>query len=169
MSLPSGRPVRIVAVCGAGNCDQPVWDLAKNTGVALAQKKMILLCGGLGGVMTAAAKGAKSAGGLTIGLLPGFDPEEANPFIDIPLATGLGHVRNALIARAAQAIIALPGGSGTLSEIALGLKMGKPVIGLMAWADIKGVKLTSTPEEAVAAVCASLLTNDCPGVAQEYI
>ena len=111
---------------------------------------MILLCGGLGGVMTAAAKGAKSAGGLTIGLLPGFDPEEANPFIDIPLGHRIWVMSETpLIARAAQAIIALPGGSGTLSEIALGLKMGKPVVGLMAWADIKGVKLTSTPEEAV--------------------
>jgi hypothetical protein len=104
--------------------------------------------------MAAAAQGAKEAGGLTIGLLPGSDPEEANPFIDVPLATGLGTARNALIARAAQAIIALPGESGTLSEIALGLKMGKPVIGLSAWTHIDGVQGASTPEQAAAMACA---------------
>ena len=149
-------PARIVAVCGAGDCDQAVWELAKKTGEVLAKNKMTLLCGGLGGVMTAAAQGAREAGGLTIGLLPGSDPEDANPFIDLPLATGLGSARNALIARAAQAIIALPGKSGTLSEVALGLKMGKPVIGLTAWAEIDGVIIASRPEEAVAMVCAAL-------------
>ena len=141
-------------MCGAGDCDQKIWDLARRTGVELAKNGITLLCGGLGGVMAAAAQGAKEGGGVTVGILPGSDPEEANPYIDVPLATGLGTARNALIARAAQAIIALPGESGTLSEIALGLKMGLPVIGLSAWSHIKGVQVASTPEQAAAMACA---------------
>lgn len=144
---PTPRP--IIAVCGAGACDRDVAALARETGRLLAARQAILLCGGLGGVMAAAAQGAKEAGGLTVGLLPGNDPADANPFIDAPIATGLGHARNALIARAAQALIALPGGPGTLSEIGLGLKMGRPVIGLKAWSHIDGVIAAADPAEAV--------------------
>jgi len=143
------RPRPLLAVCGAGSCDETAAALARETGRLLAEQGAVLVCGGLGGVMAAAAEGAKSAGGLTVGLLPGTDRREANPFIDIPLATGLGHARNALIVRAAEAVIALPGGPGTLSEIALGLKMGRRVIGLTAWSDIKGVLHVSSPKEAV--------------------
>lgn len=143
------RPRPLVAVCGAGSCDQDLAELARETGRLLARAGAALICGGLGGTMAAAAKGAKEAGGLTVGLLPGNSPDDANQFIDLPLATGLGHGRNALIARAAEAIIALPGGPGTLSEIALGLKMGRPVIGLTAWSEIQGVIPAATPEEAV--------------------
>ena len=99
--------------------------------------------------MEAAARGAREAGGTTVGLLPGYETGDANPYIDIPLATGLGHVRNALIARSARALIALPGGTGTLSEVALGLKMGKRVVGLTAWEHIDGVLAAREPEEAV--------------------
>jgi len=141
------RPM--VAVCGAGTCGQDVFALARETGELLARHGAILICGGLGGVMAAAAQGAKEAGGLTIGILPGSDREAANSFIDIPLATGLGHARNALIARAARVIIALPGQAGTLSEVALGLKMGRPVVGLRAWGEIDGVLPASSPDEAV--------------------
>ncbi len=139
----------LVAVCGAGACDESTADLARETGRRLAQEGAVLICGGLGGVMAAAAQGAKEAGGLTVGLLPGDDPKEANPYIDLPLATGLGQARNCLITRAAGAIIALPGGAGTLSEIAFGLKMGRPVIGLGAWHDLSGVVPAVNPAEAV--------------------
>ncbi|MBW2061405.1 MAG: TIGR00725 family protein [Deltaproteobacteria bacterium] len=139
----------MVAVCGAGACEPDVHDLAQQTGQLLARRGAILICGGLGGVMAAAAQGAKEAGGLTVGILPGPDREAANPYIDLSLATGLGHVRNAVIVRAAQAVIALPGEAGTLSEVALGLKMGRPVVGLRAWGEIKGVLPASSPAEAV--------------------
>ena len=99
--------------------------------------------------MEAAARGAREAGGLTVGVLPGIDPAEANPYIDLALATGIGEARNAVITRSARAIIALPGGNGTLSEVALGLKMGKRVIGLTAWGHIPGVLFADDPEEAV--------------------
>jgi len=145
----TSSPRPLVAVCGAGSCDEAAAALARETGRLLAEQGAILVCGGLGGVMAAAAEGAKSAGGLTVGLLPGTDRRQANPFIDVPLATGMGHARNALIARAAEAVIALPGGPGTLSEIALGLKMGRRVIGLTAWLEIKGVLYASSPKEAV--------------------
>ncbi len=139
----------LVAVCGAGACSREVAALARKTGLLLAQNGAILICGGLGGVMAAAAQGAKEDGGLTIGILPGTDREAANPFIDIPLATGLGHARNAIIVRASQAVIALPGEAGTLSEVALGLKMGRPVVGLAAWREIHGVLKADSPDEAV--------------------
>lgn len=138
----------LVAVCGAGACDRATTELARELGHRLAEWGAVLICGGLGGVMEAAAKGAQQAGGLTIGLLPGIDPRDANPHIDLVLPTGLGHLRNALITRAAEVVVALPGGPGTLSEIALGLKMGKPVIALGAWSHIDGIETARTPEEA---------------------
>ena len=139
----------IVAVCGAGSCDRETGDLAREIGRLLGSKGAVLICGGLGGVMAAAAEGARESGGLTIGLLPGVDREEANPYIDLALPTGLGHARNTLIVLSGQVVIALPGGPGTLSEIALGLKMDRPVIGVKAWKDIKGVQFSETPLEAV--------------------
>ncbi|MBW1708822.1 MAG: TIGR00725 family protein [Deltaproteobacteria bacterium] len=139
----------MVAVCGAGTCSPDVSELARKTGELLARHGANLICGGLGGVMAAAAQGAKAAGGLTIGILPGTDRQDANPFIDLALPTGLGEARNALIVRAAQAVIALPGETGTLSEVALGLKMGRPVVGLAAWGEINGVLPASDPDEAV--------------------
>ena len=139
----------LVAVCGGGVADSNGRELARETGRLLAEREAILICGGLGGVMAAAARGAKEAGGLTIGILPGTNKAAANPYIDLALATGLGHVRNTVIVRSARGIIALPGKSGTLSEIAFGLTMKKPVIGLQAWNHISGVILAATPAEAV--------------------
>ena len=147
MMKPPDR-LLVIAVCGAGKVDDATADLARQTGKALAEAGAALLCGGRGGVMAAAARGAKEAGGLTIGLLPGVDWSEANEFIDLALPTGLGEARNAVIVRAARAVIALPGGAGTLSEVALALKMGRPVIGLNAWADIPGVIAESDPARA---------------------
>lgn len=147
----AARKPLLVAVCGAGAADEELAQTARDVGRLLAESGAVLICGGLGGIMEAAAQGAKFAHGVTIGLLPGNRSQDANPFIDFALATGLSHARNALITRAAHAIIALPGGPGTLSEVALGLKMGRTVVGLNAWHDITGVIPAHTPIEAVEA------------------
>ena len=120
----------VIAVIGGSSCTKDEWAIAHETGRLLAGRGAILVCGGLGGVMEAAAEGAKSNGGVTVGILPGTDPAAANPHIDIPLATGFGEMRNVLIVRVAQALIAIGGGIGTLSEIALAQRTGKPVAGL---------------------------------------
>jgi uncharacterized protein (TIGR00725 family) len=120
----------LIAVIGGSSCTKDEWAIAHETGRLLAGRGAILVCGGLGGVMEAAAQGAKSNGGVTVGILPGTDPAAANPHIDVPLATGLGEMRNLLIVRVAQALIAIGGGIGTLSEIALAQRTEKPVIGL---------------------------------------
>jgi uncharacterized protein (TIGR00725 family) len=109
-----------------------------------------VVCGGLGGVMEAACRGAKRAGGTTVGILPGLDRSAANPYVDVALATGLGEARNALVVRAADVLVAVGGGHGTLSEIALALKAGKRVIGVDSWA-IEDVEPADGPEAAVAA------------------
>jgi uncharacterized protein (TIGR00725 family) len=120
----------IIAVIGGSSCTKDEWAIAHETGQLLAGRGAIVVCGGLGGVMEAAAQGAKANRGVTVGILPGTDPAAANPYIDVPLATGLGEMRNLLIVRVAQALIAIGGGIGTLAEIALAQRTAKPVIGL---------------------------------------
>jgi hypothetical protein len=115
------------------------------------------VCGGLGGVMEAACRGAKEAGGLTVGILPGTDRAAANAFVEVAIPSGLGEARNVLVVRAADALIAVGGGHGTLSEIALALKAGKRVVGLDSW-DIEGVVAAPDPAAAVAAVLGDSLT-----------
>lgn len=122
-----------IAVIGAGQCDQETAEVAYEVGRLIALKRAILVCGGLGGVMNAAAQGARETGGLTVGILPSETRTGASKFIDVAIPSGLGEARNALIARAADVVIAIGGGYGTLSEIGLALKMGKPVIGLGTW------------------------------------
>jgi uncharacterized protein (TIGR00725 family) len=136
-----------IAVVGGGDCSPEVEDMARRLGRLLAERGHILLCGGLGGVMEAACCGARDAGGLTVGILPG-DRWEANRCVGISIATGMGHARNVIIVKSADAVIALPGEHGTLSEIALALKMGKRVISLKSW-EISGAMKAVTPEEAV--------------------
>jgi uncharacterized protein (TIGR00725 family) len=102
-------------------------------GREIAQRGAALICGGLTGVMEHSARGARAAGGLTIGLLPGDDPSEANAYIDVAIATGLGHGRNAVLVLSADGVIAIGGGLGTLSEIALALRSGRPAIGIRTW------------------------------------
>ena len=116
-----------------------------------------MVCGGLGGVMEAACRGAKKAGGLTVGILPGTDRAAANAFVDVAVPTGLGEARNALVVRAADALIAVGVGYGTLSEIALALKAGKRVVGLDSW-DIEGILAAADPQAAVAALLEDSLT-----------
>jgi len=120
----------VISVIGGSTCtaDEAVW--AEMVGRLLTEHGAIVVCGGLGGVMEAVAKGAKGSGGITVGILPGADPAAANAYIDIPLATGMGEMRNALIVQVAQALIAIGGGVGTLSELALAQRIGKPIVGL---------------------------------------
>ena len=123
---------RLVAVCGESDPQTSLADLAFELGRGIAERNAVLVCGGLTGVMEHAARGARAAGG-TIGLLPGEDPDEANKYIDIAIATGLAHARNAILARAADGIVAVGGGLGTLSEIALALRNRRPTIGIKTW------------------------------------
>jgi uncharacterized protein (TIGR00725 family) len=122
-----------IAVVGGSEATEPVAAMAAAVGSALASAGALIVCGGLGGVMEAACRGAKSAGGLTVGILPGRDPSAANPWVDVVIATGLGEARNALVVGSAAAVIAVDGEYGTLSEIALALRAGIPVIGLGTW------------------------------------
>ncbi len=122
-----------VSVIGAGICDAATSALAEEVGRELAQRGATVVCGGLGGVMEAVCRGAKSAGGRTIGILPGTTASDANPFVDVPIVTGLGEARNAIVVRSGQAVIAVGGEYGTLSEIAFALKFGIPVVGLDTW------------------------------------
>jgi len=146
-----GQPVNpLVAVIGGSTCTSEEAEWAGVVGRLLAEREAVLLCGGLGGVMEAAARGAKQARGLTVGILPGNDRADANPFIDVPLATGMGEMRNALIVRAAQAVIAIGGGWGTLSEIALAQRIGTPIVGLHdAFPSVADMPRVTTPEQAV--------------------
>lgn len=164
LSLPllSCREKKYIGVIGAAKANQEIYRLAYETGELIAQNQAILLCGGRGGVMEAAAKGARDRGGLAIGLLPGSKKEEGSPFLSVSLATGLGDARNAIITRAADALIAIGGAYGTLSEIGLALKMGKKVVGLKTWRaiDYEGVEgeieRASTPKEAISLLFSSL-------------
>jgi uncharacterized protein (TIGR00725 family) len=122
-----------VAVVGASSCDQETAALAEETGAGIARRGGVVICGGGGGVMEAAARGAQSAGGTVLGILPGDNPRGGNHHLTLAVATGLGEARNAVIARSADVVIAVGGEYGTLSEVALALKMGKPVIGLKTW------------------------------------
>lgn len=143
---------RIVGVIGAAECDDTVSVMAEEVGRRLAECQYVVLTGGRTGVMEAASRGAKQAGGLTVGILPGNDPQDANPYVDIPIATGLQDARNAIVARASEILIAIAGEYGTLSEIALALKMGRRVIGLGTWHIAKAVQFVETPQQAVADV-----------------
>lgn len=113
-------------------------DTAEEVGRLLAEGGAVVVCGGLGGVMEAACRGARSAGGLTLGILPGKDRRAANPYVEVAVPTGLGEVRNALVVRAADAVVAVGGAYGTLSEIALALKAGTPVVGIGTWELTRG-------------------------------
>lgn len=144
------RPIQ-VAVVGAANAPEEQCDLAEQVGLELAGAGAVIVCGGLGGVMEAACRGAKTAGGTTIGILPGNDREDANRWVDLAIPTGMGEGRNVLVVRASDAVIAVGGEFGTLSEIALALKLGKPVVGLGTW-PIRQVVKADGPAHAVMTV-----------------
>jgi uncharacterized protein (TIGR00725 family) len=142
-----------VAVVGPGEATAAETSAAERVGALVARRGAVLVCGGLGGVMEAACRGARGEGGTAVGILPGLDRGAANPHVDVALATGLGEARNALVVRAADALIAIGGAYGTLSEIALALKGGKRVIGLGTW-EIEGIEPADGPEAAVEAALA---------------
>ena len=123
----------LIAVIGGSECSPQEAELAEAVGRELAKRGAILVCGGLGGVMEAACKGASSEGGVTIGILPGDDYRAANPYVQIPIVTGMGYARNIAVVKSAQAVIAIGGSYGTLSEISHALQGNIPVIGLNTW------------------------------------
>ena len=151
-----------IAVVGPGRADRDELATAEEVGAQVAAAGAVLVCGGLGGVMEAACRGARSRGGRTVGLLPGLDRGEANGWVEIAVPTGLGEARNALVVRAADAVVAVGGGWGTLSEIALALKTGRPVVGLGTWEPaqdgqvVEGIAAMNSPSEAVSEALARL-------------
>mgnify|MGYP001767205653 CR=1 FL=1 len=138
---------KIVSVIGGRSCNKEVEQLAHDLGKKLAKVAETLVSGGLGGTMEAISQGFKAGGGLTIGILPGYDKKDANKHVDIALPTGLGLARNVLVVKSADVVVALPGEAGTLSEIAYCLQFGIPVISLKSW-DISGVIKVNTIDEA---------------------
>jgi hypothetical protein len=146
----SGRPCRApIGVIGTREATDAQLAIATALGRGLAELGLVCLCGGLVGVMTAVSRGAAEAGGTVVGVLPDGDWRTANPWVTIPLATGLGVARNAIIARASLALVAVGGGYGTLSEIAFGLQFGKPVLGFFEAAPLAGVELVAGVDEAL--------------------
>ena len=146
-----------VAVCGASAPSEEIAALAEEVGERLAAAGAIVVSGGLSGVMEASCRGAQRAGGTTVGILPGESRDAANPYCTVTLPTGMGELRNGLIVRAADALIAIGGAYGTLSEIALGLHAGKPVVALQTWPLDAGELIgASTPAEAVEAALAAV-------------
>ncbi|MGH7501323.1 MAG: TIGR00725 family protein [Longimicrobiales bacterium] len=140
-----------IAVCGASHANLQLAHVAEELGREIARNDCILVCGGMGGVMEAVARGACLEGGATIGVLPGDDPHEANPWISLPLPTGMGEGRNILVVRFANVIIALGGDWGTLSEIALAMRTGTPVILLQpTLAKDLAIEIADSPHNAVA-------------------
>jgi len=148
----------IIAVIGSHQCDENTAKIAQQLGREIAKIGAILVCGGLGGVMEAVAKGAKENSGITVGILPGENKNEANPYIDIPIATGLGYTRNTLVTTAADIVVALAGEYGTLSEISFALNAKKPVIGIKTW-DIKGIIKVNTVKEVMQEIKRIIISN----------
>ena len=145
----------IISVIGEGQATAEIARLAEQVGRELASRDVQIVCGGLGGVMEAVCKGAKSAGETTIGVLPGSSPDECNSWVDIPICTGLGYARNVIVVRAGRAVIAVGGVYGTLSEIGHALSEGIPVIGLSTWTvarngvDDRSITIAKDPVDAV--------------------
>jgi len=137
-----------VAVIGGGRVSPEIADLAREVGREVARRGAVLICGGLGGVMAAAAQGAAEVGGVSLGILPDADRDRANPYLTYSLATNLGHARNILIAHSADALIAVDGDYGSISEAAIALKLGKPVVALKVEWDLHVLLHAATPREA---------------------
>lgn len=148
-------PQTVIGVIGESEFTDTAHEtLAEQTGRLIAQAGYVLVCGGLTGVMEAACRGARGAGGQTVGILPGMDRSEANPYVTVAIPTALGQMRNVVIVLAADALIAIGGGFGTLSEIGHALRLGKPVIGLRTWEASRAgqrapIAVVETPEEAM--------------------
>ncbi|MFC4358914.1 TIGR00725 family protein [Halobium salinum] len=137
-----------VSVIGGGTVDRATATTAERVGELLGERSHTVVCGGLGGVMEAACRGAKSKGGATVGILPGEYRQQANEYVDVAIATGLGHVRNGLVVMNGDAVVAVDGGSGTLSEIGFAGVFDRPVAGLGSH-EVVGVEPVDSPEDAV--------------------
>lgn len=164
-----------IAVVGESQASAEVAKLAEEVGMEIAKAGAVLVCGGLKGVMEAASRGAKSAGGTTIGILPGSRREEANPYIDYPIITGIGYARNKLVVKTGHVVIAIGGSYGTLSEVAFALGYEIPVVGLKTWQMIhhsgqidKKIHYASSPKEAVALALKLAREAKPPEEAREY-
>ena len=138
-----------IGAIGAGECSTEIYGIAYEVGCLVGQNEWVLVCGGLGGVMEGAAKGCFENGGITVGILPSTEKRSANPFVTLAIPTGMGEARNVLVVRASDVVVAIAGGYGTLSEIGLALKIGKPVIGLKTWPGIDGIDYVETPDQAI--------------------
>ena len=150
------EPPPYVSVIGAGDAGPDELADAEAVGRELARAGAIVVCGGRGGVMEAACRGAAAEGGVSVGLLPDADRAQANPFLTVSVPTGMGELRNGLVARAGDAVIAIGGEFGTLSEIGFALKMGRPVVGLGTWElgrggrPVAAIEVAAGPQDAVA-------------------
>jgi uncharacterized protein (TIGR00725 family) len=144
-----------ISVIGGSHCSAEVGRLARETGAEIARRGGVLVCGGLGGVMGAAATGAREMGGVTVGILPSYAADTAHPAIDLVIPTGIGHARNLIVVAAGAAVIALAGEEGTASEIALAQLLGRRVVALCAWEHLRGVIVTRSAAEAVDAAMGS--------------
>ncbi len=140
---------KLIGVIGGASVSEDIYRLAQDVGREIAQAGAVLVCGGRTGVMEAASRGAHEAGGLVVGILPGASPQEANPFVDIPIVTNMGLARNAIVVQTAQAVVAVDGSYGTLSELAFALQLGKPIVGLQTWEVDARIYRAQTPTEAV--------------------
>ena len=150
MTAGPGMPRKIqIAVIGDSQPSAEVAGWAEEVGRLIARHEAVVVCGGLGGVMAAVARGAAQNSGTSVGILPTYEAASAAPDISVAIPSGLGHARNMLVVASGDAVIALPGATGTLSEIALALTLGKTVIALQAWSHIEGVSVVPTPREAV--------------------
>ncbi len=145
--MTARRPA--IGVIGAGTATPSLCELALEVGREIGTRGATLVCGGRGGVMEAAAEGAHAAGGHTIGIVPSYDHATANPHIEFVIATGMGEARNVIVVASSDALIALAGEAGTLSEIGLALKLGRPVVALAGWAEIPGLHRAATARAAV--------------------
>ena len=145
--MPANRKP-VIAIIGAGKCSKKLRDMAAVVGAYVAEHGGVVVCGGMGGIMEGAARGAREAGGTTIGILPTDDRNDANEFIDFAIPTGFGEARNIMVVRAADAVVAFPGKYGTLTEMAFALNAHKPVISVNAWKLGDEIRQVETPEEA---------------------
>ncbi|MFC1892418.1 TIGR00725 family protein [Chloroflexota bacterium] len=158
------RNKKLIAVIGGSQCSKEEARIAEEVGRQLAIRGVVLVCGGLGGIMEAACRGASAEGGIIVGILPGENRQAANPYVQIPIVTGTGYARNIAVVKSAEAVIAICGSYGTLSEIAYALQSGIPVIGLNTWSLAKNgqqddsIILAQDPVEAVN-IALGLVTN----------
>jgi hypothetical protein len=156
VQTPSGATAPLIGVIGAGTADAELAAQARELGRGLAEAGLGVVCGGLGGVMAAVCQGAAEAGGVTVGILPGPSPDDANAHVTVPIATNMGHARNVIIAHTARVLVAVGGSHGTRSEVSIGLKLGCPVVSLHSFDFDPAIIVVDSPRAAVDAVLRAL-------------